>query len=288
MNPLHDLNAALAYIEAHLLDREVDVRAAARIAGCSEYHFRRMFAALAGIPLSAYIRRRRLTLAAQDLAAGARVTDVALKYGYESPDAFARAFHAEHGFPPSEVRQPGRTLRAFSRMAFQLIIRGGTDMHYRIVEKEAFRIVGIMRRVKLQYEGVNPEIAAMWKELGLQGIQELKALSNVEPLGILQACLNFEEGRQEGSTLDQWIGVATDRPCPPGFQVLEVPALTWAVFEAVGPFPEALQNTWARIYAEWLPSSGYEVAPGPEILWNEGDDTTSPRFRSEIWLPVKR
>ena len=161
-------------------------------------------------------------------------------------------------------------------------------MHYRIVEKEAFRIVGIMRRVKLQYEGVNPEIAAMWKELGLQGIQELKALSNVEPLGILQACLNFEEGRQEGSTLDQWIGVATDRPCPPGFQVLEVPALTWAVFEAVGPFPEALQNTWARIYAEWLPSSGYEVAPGPEILWNEGDDTTSPRFRSEIWLPVKR
>ncbi|MBP2018944.1 AraC family transcriptional regulator [Symbiobacterium terraclitae] len=287
MNPLHDLNAALAYIEAHLHE-DVDVRAAARVAGCSEYHFRRMFAALAGMPLSAYIRRRRLTLAAQDLATGARVTDVALKYGYESPDAFARAFHAEHGIPPSEAKQPGQALRAFSRMTFQLTIQGGTEMHYRIVEKDAFRIVGIMRRVRLQYKGVNPEIAAMWKELGIEGIRQLKALSNVEPVGILQASLNFAEGRQEGGSLDQWIGAATDRPCPPGFQVLEVPALTWAVFESVGPFPQALQDTWARIYSEWFPSSGYEAAPGPEILWNESDDTSSPTFRSEIWIPVRR
>lgn len=287
MNPLHDLNAALAHIEANL-HQEVDVRAAARVAGCSEYHFRRMFAALAGMPLSAYVRRRRLTLAAQDLVAGARVTDVALKYGYESPDAFARAFHAEHGIPPSEARRPGQALKAFSRMTFQLTIQGGTDMNYRIVEKEAFRIVGIMRRVTLQYEGVNPEIAAMWKELGMDGIRQLKALSNVEPVGILQASLNFAEGRQEGGTLDQWIGAATDKPCPPGFQVLEVPALTWTVFESVGPFPRTLQNTWARIYSEWFPSSGYEAAPGPEILWNESDDTTSPTFRSEIWIPVRR
>nr|WP_245302669.1 AraC family transcriptional regulator [Symbiobacterium terraclitae] len=284
---MHDLNAALAYIEAHLHE-DVDVRAAARVAGCSEYHFRRMFAALAGMPLSAYIRRRRLTLAAQDLATGARVTDVALKYGYESPDAFARAFHAEHGIPPSEAKQPGQALRAFSRMTFQLTIQGGTEMHYRIVEKDAFRIVGIMRRVRLQYKGVNPEIAAMWKELGIEGIRQLKALSNVEPVGILQASLNFAEGRQEGGSLDQWIGAATDRPCPPGFQVLEVPALTWAVFESVGPFPQALQDTWARIYSEWFPSSGYEAAPGPEILWNESDDTSSPTFRSEIWIPVRR
>lgn len=287
LNPLHDLNAALAHIEAHL-DGEVNIRAAARVAGCSEYHFRRMFAALAGMPISVYIRRRRLTLAAQELAAGARVIDVALKYGYESPDAFARAFQAEHGIPPSQARQPGRTLRAFSRMAFQLTIRGGTDMRYRIVEKEPFRIVGIMRRVTLQYHGVNPEIASMWKDLGMEGIQQLKALSNVEPQGIVQASLNFSEGREDGGSLDQWIGAATDRPCPPGFQALEVPALTWAVFESVGPFPEALQSTWARIYAEWFPSSGYEAADGPEILWNESDDTSSPNFRSEIWIPVKR
>jgi len=287
MNPLHDLNAALGYIEAHL-DREVDIRAAARVAGCSEYHFRRMFAALAGMPISAYIRRRRLTLAAQDLATGARVTDVALKYGYESPDAFARAFQAEHGIPPSQARQPGRELRAFCRMTFQLTIRGGTDMRYRIVEKDAFRIVGIMRRVRLQYHGVNPEIAAMWKELGLEGIRQLKALSNVEPVGIVHASLNFSEGRADGGSLDQWIGAATDRPCPPGFQALEVPALTWAVFESAGPFPEALQDTWGRIYSEWFPSAGYQAAEGPEMLWIESDDTTSPTFRSEIWIPVRR
>lgn len=287
MNPLHDLNGALDYIEAHL-DGEVDIRAAARIAGCSEYHFRRMFAALAGMPISAYVRRRRLTLAAQELAAGARVTDVALKYGYDSPDAFARAFQAEHGFPPSQARLPGRALNAFSRMAFQLTIRGGTDMRYRIVEKEPFRIVGIMRRVRLQYEGVNPEIAAMWKDLGMEQIQELIALSNVEPKGIIQASLNFSEGRADGGSLEHWVGAATDQPCPPGFQALEVPALTWAVFESVGPFPETLQSTWARIYAEWFPSSGYQAAEGPEILWNETDDVSSPEFRSEIWIPVRR
>lgn len=287
MNPLKNMNAALDLVEANLTE-PIDLAAAARVAGCSEYHFRRMFAFLAGLPLSEYIRRRRLTLAAQDLSEGAMVIDVALKYQYESPDAFTRAFQAQHGISPSQVRRGGQSLNAFSRMTFQLTIKGGTTMNYRIVEKEAFRIVGVMKRVTLQYNGVNPEIAAMWRELGMDGIQQLKALSNVEPVGLVQASLNFSEGRQDGGSLDQWIGAATEKPCPPHFQELAVPALTWAVFESVGPFPETLQETWGRIYAEWFPSSGYEAAEGPEMLWNESPDTTSPTFRSEIWIPVKK
>lgn len=287
MNPLRSMNAALDFIESRLTE-PIDLQAAARIAGCSEYHLRRMFAFLAGMPLSEYLRRRRLTLAAQDLVSGAKVIDVAVKYQYESSDAFARAFQAQHGVTPSQARHEGKHLNTFSRMTFQLTIRGGTSMNYRIVKREAFRIVGMMKRVTLQYNGVNSEIAAMWRELGMARIQQLKTLSNVEPVGLVQASLNFSEGRQDGGSLDQWIGAATDAPCPPGFEELAVPALTWAVFESVGPFPETLQETWGRIYAEWFPSSSYEQVAGPELLWNESNEMNSPTFRSEIWIPVKQ
>lgn len=288
MNPLRHLNDALDYIEQHLTE-EVDIEAAARIARCSAYHFKRMFSFLAGIPLSEYIRRRRLTLAAQELAGGqARVIDVAVKYQYESPDAFARAFQAQHGVTPSLARREGQVLQAFSRLTFQLTVNGGTVMNYRIVEKEAFRIVGIKKRVTLVYHGVNPEIAAMWAALDAEQIRQLKALSSVEPMGLISASVNFSEGRQEGGTLDHCIGVATDRPCPADFDALEVPGQTWAVFESVGPFPDTLQSIWGRIYSEWFPSSDYQQVEGPELLWNESSDVTSPTFRSEIWIPVRK
>jgi len=160
-------------------------------------------------------------------------------------------------------------------------------MNYRIEEKEAFHIVGIKKRVPIQFNGVNPEIAAMWGTLNEELINNLKALSDVEPLGLIQASTNFSEGRmEEKGELDHYIGVATTKECPDNLTQLEVQASTWAVFEAVGPFPDTLQNVWGRIYSEWFPSSNYEQTEGPEILWNEQKDTTSPTFRSEIWIPV--
>lgn len=288
MNPLKRMNDALDYIEEHLT-QEVDLQVAAKIACCSEYHFRRMFSSLAGIPLSEYIRRRRLTLAAQELAGGAaKVIDLAVKYRYDSPDAFARAFQAQHGIAPSQARREGHVLNWFSRMTFQLTIRGGNSMKYRLVEKAAFRIVGIKKRVTLRYSGVNPEIAAMWAGLDAETIRQLKEISNVEPMGLVSASANFSEGRLDGGTLDHCIGAATDRACPANLAAVEVPPLTWAVFEAVGPFPETLQSVWGRIYSEWFPASEYEQAEGPELLWNESKDVASPTFRSEIWIPVKK
>lgn len=159
-------------------------------------------------------------------------------------------------------------------------------MHYRIVEKDEFSIVGLMKRVPLVYEGVNPDIAAMWSELNEELIGMLKALSNIEPSGMISASTNFAEGRLEGGELEHYIGVATTRDAPPHLAQLEVPASTWAIFESVGPFPQTLQNIWGRIFSEWFPSSGYELVPGPEILWNENKDVDSPTFRSEIWIPV--
>ncbi len=282
------MNQALAYIEENL-DGEIDFRQVERLALCSEYHFRRLFSFLAGISLSEYVRRRRLTWAAFDLIhSDARVIDTALKYGYSSPDSFSRAFYSLHGVTPTEARANGRSLKAFPRMTFQITLQGGSEMNYRIVDKEGFAIVGLMRRVPLIYHGVNPHITAMWQLLNEELIGTLKGLSNVEPLGLISASANFSEGRQDGGELDHVIGVATTRQPPEGLARLEVPAGTWAVFESVGPFPETLQAIWGRIYSEWFPSSVYELAPGPEILWNEGKDTALPTFRSEIWIPVHK
>ena len=282
------MNQALVYIEENL-DGEIDFRQVERLALCSEYHFRRLFSFLAGISLSEYVRRRRLTWAAFDLIhSDARVIDTAIKYGYSSPDSFSRAFYSLHGVTPTEARATGRSLKAFPRMTFQITLQGVSEMNYRIVDKEGFAIVGLMRRVPLIYHGVNPHIAAMWQLLNEELIGTLKGLSNVEPLGLISASANFSEGRQDGGELDHVIGVATTRQPPEGLARLEVPAGTWAVFESVGPFPETLQAIWGRIYSEWFPSSVYELAPGPEILWNEGKDTALPTFRSEIWIPVRK
>ena len=276
------MNGALKYIEENLTN-DIDFKEVARLAFCSEYHFKRMFSFLAGISLSEYIRRRRLTLAAFELkGSNVKVSDIAMKYGYNSPDSFARAFQSLHGITPSEARNNGHSLKAYPRMTFHLSIKGGSEMNYRIEEKEAFRIVGIKKRVPIIFKGVNPEIASMWGNLDSETINKFKKLSNVEPMGLINASTNFSEGRM----VDHYIGVATTKACPDNLTQLEVPALSWAVFEAIGPFPDTLQDVWGRIYSEWFPSSNYEQIEGPEILWNENKDVTSPTLKSEIWIPI--
>lgn len=287
MDSLKSMNEALSYIEENLTN-DINFKEVAKLALCSEYHFQRMFSFLAGVTLSEYIRRRRLTLAAFEISnSSTRVIDIAIKYGYNSPDSFTRAFQNLHGITPTEARNNGESLKAYPKMTFQISIKGGNEMNYRIVEKEEFKIVGISKRVPIVFNGVNPEINDMWKSLDLLKINKLKELSNVEPKGIISASTNFSEGRmEEKGELDHYIGVATNNDCPNEFAQLKVSASTWAVFEAVGPFPETLQNIWGRIYSEWFPTSNFELAKGPEILWNEHHDTASPTFKSEIWIPV--
>jgi AraC family transcriptional regulator len=217
---------------------------------------------------------------------GIKIIDLALKYGYESPDSFSRAFLSLHGVSPTDARNNGTMLKAVPPMTFRLTVQGGNEMDYRIVEKEPFYIVGLKRRVALQYNGVNPGIQAMWESLTPDDITELKQLSSAEPKGLLSASLNFSDGRSEGGELDHYIGVATVEAPSGKWQALPVASSTWAVFTAIGTFPEALQNVWGRIYSEWFAMSGYELSEGPEILWNESKDTTLPNYRSEIWIPV--
>ncbi len=288
MNVLAQFNEAMGYIERNLMCN-IELNQISHIAGCSEYHFRRMFSFLAGMPLGEYIRRRRLSVAGILLQTEpVKVIDLALQLGYESPEAFSKAFQAMHGVTPSQAKNKNIVLKVLPPMTFQLTIKGGIEMNYRIVEKNAFYIVGFKKRITIQFKGINPHMNSLIQKLTPQIIADLKSLCDMEPKGILSVSANFQERTAEGSELDQYIGVATSKTASNDFDILHVAASTWAVFKVAGTFPDAIQDTWAKIYAEWFPTSGYELTGGPELLWNESPDTSRPDYKSEIWIPVCR
>lgn len=278
MDSLGRMNQAMLYIEEHLT-QEIDYTEVARIACCSEYHFKRMFSFLAEISLSEYIRRRRLTLAALDLRnANLRVLDVAVKYGYRSADAFARAFYAVHGVLPSEARSEDIPLKAYPKMSFQLSIRGGNEMNYRIVEKEAFQVVGVKYEVAMVNELLSPTYEEMVGAISDTQMTELAALSNYEPHGIIHVSTNYAEDKNGNASFEQYISAATTEQSKE-FSTLKIPTNLWVIFEVDGDWQQ-IEETWQRIYTEWLPSSSYELAEGPEIL-------ASKENTSEIWISIK-
>ena len=287
---LKKLNDALEYIEAHLCD-EIDYKEIEKITGTSIYHFRRMFSFLAGMTLGEYIRNRKMSNATFDLLQdGMSVTEAAFKYGYESVDGFSRAFREWAGIPPSEVKK-ARTLKSFPKLSFQLTIRGGMDMNYRIVEKGPFKIVGVKKRVPIQFEGVNQEIVKLAESITPEQRKKFYQYANIEPHRPVNASFNFDEGwKEEKGSLDHMIGVLTTMEADfaqDGFTVVEVPALTWAIFSSQGKFPDVMQETWAKIAAEWLPSSDYELVAAPGISFT-ADLSDINNVYSEIWTAVKK
>ncbi|WP_018349687.1 AraC family transcriptional regulator [Longispora albida] len=283
---LERLNDAMRHIEDHLTG-ELDAAALARIAVTSEYHFRRMFSALAGMPLSEYVRRRRLTVAGAEVLAGERtLLDIAVRYGYTSAEAFTRAFRAVHGVAPGEARRTGAVLRAQPRMSFRLVVEGSSTMQYRIVRKEAFTLAGRKARVPLVHEGMNPAIVDFIRSLPPSTVEEIRALSDQEPAGILQVSHGLAEGRAEGTELDYYHAVVTGRPVPDGMDTLAVPAGTWAVFTSSGEFPRAVQYLWRDIYTQWFPSNPYRAVAGPEMLSIQLTADGS-QAEASLWIPVE-
>lgn len=284
------MNQALQYIEENLA-LEIDENTIEKIVGTSIYHFRRMFSFLAGMTLTAYIRNRKLSNAMFDLLReDVNVTDAAFKYGYNSVDGFSRAFREWAGFNPSEVKnQQKQCLKTFPKLTFQLTIQGGVEMNYRIVEKEAFKVIGVSKKVPIQFEGVNPEIEKLASSITDQQKEKMHQHANIEPKQVINASYNFDERRmQEVGYLDHMIGVLTDEEEPfEGLDVLEVPDHTWAIFSSQGAFPKTMQQTWAKIAAEWLPSSDYELVEAPEISFVE-DYSNLDNVYSEIWIAIKK
>lgn len=279
---LDGMNDALGYIEDHL-DGEIDYAAVAQTACCSQYHFQRFFVSLTEVPLSEYIRRRRLTQAALELQnTDIKVIDVAVKYGYASADAFARAFAGVHGLPPSKARAPGVVLKAYPRIAFALTLKGVVAMKYRLEERPAFRVIGVKEKFSAVVEESFAEIPKMWMRCNADGTTEAVArLHDGKPDGCLGICASFD-----GDKFDYWIAVASLKACPRDMYEMEVPASTWAIFDVTGAMPKAIQDVNRRIYSEWLPTSGYDHAKTPDFeLYPEGD-LSSPDYKSEIWIPV--
>ncbi|MFF0201275.1 GyrI-like domain-containing protein [Streptomyces sp. NPDC005017] len=285
---LERLNQALDHLES-CLDRDIDMTEVARIAAVSEHHFRRLFSTLAGMPLPVYVRRRRMTLAAAEVLAGERtLLDVAVRYGYGSGEAFARAFRSVHGVGPAEARRLGSVLTAQPRMSFRVVVEGSTTMRYRIVEKEPFRIVGRKARVPLVHEGVNEAAAAHLESLDQRAIARMKELSDREPEGILSAAVHLTDSREDDAEVDYWIGAATGTQATAGeLDALDVPAGTWAVFDDHGPYPSALQELWRDVFTQWFPSNPYVSRPGPELLRTRPVET-GEATASQLWIPVER
>lgn len=284
---LEQLNESMEHIEQHL-DGTVEAADLARIALTSEYHYRRLFSALAGMPLSEYIRRRRLTLAGAEVLRGERsLLEIAVQYGYGSNEAFARAFRAFHGVGPAEARRGGAALQSQPRMSFRLVVEGSSSMKYRIVEKGVFNLVGKRARVPLVHEGMNPSIVAFMKGLPAEDRERIPTLSDTEPRGALNVSDGPADSFEEGTELDYWYAAARTGAPPADLEALEVPAGTWAVFESSGAFPQALQYLWRDVYTQWFPSNPYQSRPGPSLtrsqISEDGADADA-----ELWIPVER
>jgi AraC family transcriptional regulator len=269
---------------------EVRVAAVAAAHGTTEHHLRRMFASLAGMPLSEYVRRRRMTLAAADVVkSGDDMLTIAVRHGYGSSEAFGRAFRAVHGVGPTDARRSGGPFRSQQPLRFRLTVEGNAPMHVRITDQPAIRLIGHAIRVPLIHDGVNPHIAAHVATIPMQVLLRLKEPSNTRPAGLLQISDEVDPQGAEGSELTYMHGVAvtSDTPVPDDLQCISAPKGRWAVFTSEGPHPQALQETWAATASEWFPSNPWRLRPGPSIvavLEHNEDFTTAT---CELWQPVE-
>jgi len=276
------LQNSVDHIENHLLD-DLSIEEVAETAFVSSFHYQRIFSLLTGMTIGEYIRKRRLAMAGQEITcSGDKVIDIALKYGYDSPESFSKAFTRFHGISPAAARNPGSSLKSFSPLVLKITIEGGLTMEYRIENKQDFRVL-VMSRM-FTAETSSAEIPKFWNEFFSKGCNKVAC-------GRFGICCPPEKGSRQfkygiGNYLNETSANQSDVPA--GFEILDIPAGIWAVFLCVGPMPDSIQNLWKRIYSEWLPTSGYEIVPGYDIeMYTEGNVDSSD-YKSEIWLPVKK
>jgi len=288
MEWLERMNDAIEYIENNLCNT-INYDNAARIACCSTYHFQRMFSYITNVTLAEYIRRRRLTLAAFDLQnSDDKVIDVAQKYSYDSPEAFARAFGRLHGFPPTQARQKGIQLKAYPKISFQISIKGEAEMNYKIEEKSGFEVIGLsitITKDESPYEVIPKFGDKIWHNGEHAEINKL--VGNLEGTLLDGIAFDFKDDGSRrymfGFTKPEHL---TD--IPEKLTTLTVPSKTWVVFEGKGDNtnPLVIQQIWKRVYSEWFPTSSYEQAKGPCIEKHKWADGDNGEYTCEVWVPV--
>lgn len=298
MNLLERMNLAVDYVEQNITD-ELDLSKIAQLTGCSTYNFQRMFSFIADISIIEYVRRRRLTLAALELQSNnVKVIDVAMKYGYESPVSFARAFQAIHGITPRDAKKPNVSLKAFPKMTFQIIIKGVSEMNYRIVKTEPFQMFGLEGIISTKGDkDCFSHAGAIWQKYQNNGMYEQLFIDAgeskpsyydsmfVEEMCRIHGLLNYKKINDTtyGYMLCSFV---TPDSNTKGYEVFEVPETTWAVFPVdvndwdVG---EAIAKVNKTFYSEWLPTSEYEKADAPELEIYGG---TPEKGYLEFWMPI--
>ncbi|AXN37915.1 AraC family transcriptional regulator [Peribacillus butanolivorans] len=287
MGWVESIQKAINYMEEHLLD-DLTIESISRQANASAFHFQRTFTILTDISVGEYVRRRRLTLAAQELSrTNCKIIDLAYKYGYDTPEAFSKAFRRQHGVSPSEARKYIGKLTFYERLVIQVILKGEIPMKYNIIERDSFQLIGIKREFSL----VNGEnligIPKLWDKVNSDGTDDqLGKLNNGQIKGLLGVCVD-KRILEQNETMDYWIATEYDGQVPEGYSSLTIPASKWVIFEVHGPMPDAIQEVWKRIFSEWFPTSGYEHAGTPEMEVYTDDDASNPDYYSEIWIPVK-
>ncbi len=281
MEWIERLNNAVNYIEENLKET-IDLDEVSKIACCSTYHFQRMFAYIADIPLSEYIRRRKMSLAAVDLQGGnAKVIDISLKYGYDSPTAFNRAFKSVHGIAPSQAKEEGTILKAFPPISFKISIRGDVEMNYRIEKRDSFRIIGVCEPLETEIEKNFEIVPKMWGTAAMNGtIPKLASMMDGMPMGLLGvSCCN------ESKNWRYYIAVTSNRAIDTALEEYIVPESTWAIFSGEGS-SQSIQELEKRIVTEWLPTSGYEYSNAPDIEVYLNADPENAKY--EVWIPVSK
>lgn len=286
------LMQAIDYLEEHLEDH-ADIERAAALANCSFFHFCRMFEVVLGSSPAEYVRRRRLSRAALDLAAGGdKVIDVALRYGWDSPESFTKAFKRCFGITPSDARLHDTELETWPRIHLAVILKGDRAMKYRIVEKPQMELAGISLRTTSTDNQNTTEIPKFWQKNGENGTVCAFAEKS-GPMGLFGVCYDYNPSDNSFA-----YAIAAEKGShqlsdfPKGAELITIPAATYAVFESLGPMPHAIQKTWMRIYSEWFPASEYEHAGTPDFEvypeQEEGIEDNDENYRTEVWIPIKK
>lgn len=283
MNWSESISRAIEYIENNLTN-DISVEDIANHLYISSFYFQKGFSMLCGYTIGEYIRNRKLSLAGYEiLHTDNRIIDIALKYGYDSPDSFTKAFTRFHGSTPTEVRKGGK-IKEFAPLKINLILKGGYTMEYKIVEKEAFRVVGLKDSFK--YETASQEVPKIWKEFFIKNTS-----NQIKP----KYAINIDT-HMGSDVFDYVIGddYNSSLKTPKDFEIIEIPKLTWVVFSCIGPANVKMQETNERIFNEWLPNSNdYEITAGYNIeMYSNPKDykkgIDDEKYYSEIWIPIKR
>jgi len=286
---IKDINNAIEYIEDNL-GSNISIDEIAKVAFTSRYHFQRMFHALTGVTLTEYIRNRRLTLAGEELSSkDVKIIDVAAKYGYESPDAFTKAFQRLHGSTPSTIKKGNTRFKSFPKLSFQISIKGECEINYRIVKQDEFKFFGVDFLTTLIDNALYKEIPEfcdkIWEDGTHLKINEFLGYSKMNMLyGI------HYDFKEDGSRKYMMGWKVPDKDIPNEYKIVNIPSCTWAVFDGRGDNLNTLviADLWRLIYSEWFPSSGFEQIEGPCIEKYFWDDDQYINYSCELWIPVKR